>query len=168
MATNFFNIDTNDCPFYLITRASLSISSEMKKALSAAGVGSVKPAYLSVLLCLWRDDSCQEMLSKLGTSGAGLKLSELGSCAGLEPSTMTGVIDRMERDGLVVREDHPEDRRVQMVRLTDRGVNIRKAVTIAVNDTLNDLFEGIDMKSLETAKKVLRQILINTNRGELQ
>lgn len=36
-------------------------------------------------------------------------------------SNVTTVVDNLERDQLVVRERDPEDRRVQMVQLTERG-----------------------------------------------
>ena len=40
-------------------------------------------------------------------------------------STVTGIIDRMEREGLVVRERSTEDRRVVHIRLTDEGREAR-------------------------------------------
>jgi len=75
-------IDVTECPYYLITRASLACTARLKEALAAAGVGNIRPAYLGVLMSLWSDD--------------GLRAVELGRRAGLEPSTMTGLLDRME------------------------------------------------------------------------
>ncbi len=164
---NFTSLDTKDCPYYLITRASLSITAEFKKAFIDAGVDSVKPAYLGVLMCLWKECCLDEALGKFGAPG-GIKLADLGRCAGLEPSSMTGVIDRMERDGLVCREDDPEDRRVQNVRITDKGDELRGKVVSAVDATLKKAMAGIDPEKLETAKEVLRQVLINTHRGNME
>lgn len=36
-------------------------------------------------------------------------------------ASITGVLDRLERDNLVARESHPTDRRANLVRLTDEG-----------------------------------------------
>jgi DNA-binding MarR family transcriptional regulator len=164
---DFASLDTKDCPYYLITRASLSITAGFRKAFSDAGVDIVKPAYLGVLLCLWKASSLDDTLGKLGAR-EGIRLADLGRRAGLEPSTMTGVIDRMERDGLVCREDDPEDRRVQIIRLTDRGEELCGLVIAAVDDTLKRALAGIEPERLEIAKDVLRHVLINAGRGNLE
>ena len=99
-----------DCPYYLISRATLAVTSHLKKGFANEGIGTIKPAYLGVLLSLWDED--------------GLKANELGKRAGLEPSTMTGLLDRMERDGLVKREPDPNDRRAHRIHLTqDLGLH---------------------------------------------
>ena len=51
-----------DCPFYLITKASLSITSVLKRVLARNGLSEVKPAYLGVLMCLWTRGGMDEML----------------------------------------------------------------------------------------------------------
>lgn len=156
--------DTNNCPYYLITRASLSISAELRRAFAKAGLGHIKPAYLGVLMCLWREDSLDETLGKLGGQ-AGMKTADLGRCAGLEPSTMTGVIDRMERDGLVRREDDPGDRRAQRIILTDEGFRVREHLIAAVDSSLGAVFAGVETGRIEELKNVLRTVLANTERG---
>jgi len=112
--------EVTDCPYYLVSRATLVITNVLRRELQAAGIEQVKPAYLGVLMSLWVDDS--------------LKVVELGRRAGLEPSTMTGLLDRMERDGLVARTADPADRRAHRTRLTDtawglqgRGVDVARA-----------------------------------------
>jgi DNA-binding MarR family transcriptional regulator len=47
--------------------------------------------------------------------------SELADRAGVTRATMTGLLDGLERDGFLVREPHPEDRRTITARLTERG-----------------------------------------------
>lgn len=160
----FDMLDTNNCPYYLITRASLSLTAVFRKAFADAGIGHVKPAYLGVLMCLWRGDSLDDTLGKLGSPG-GMKIADLGRNAGLEPSTMTGVIDRMERDGLVQREADPEDRRAQNIRLTDKGCRVRDDVMAAMDAALREAFDGIDEGAVDEMKGVLRKVLVNTERG---
>ena len=159
-------LDTNDCPYYLVSRAALSMTAGLRKALAASGAERVRPAYLGVLMCLWKKESIDEALAKLGGAG-GMKIAELGRCAGLEPSTMTGVLDRMERDGLVLREDDPEDRRAQVIRLTDEGSRVRKDVHAAMEAALREAFGGIGADSCEEMKGVLRKVLVNTERGSV-
>jgi DNA-binding MarR family transcriptional regulator len=47
--------------------------------------------------------------------------NELGSMLTVTGASITGVLDRLERDRLVARETHPTDRRANVVRLTDEG-----------------------------------------------
>ncbi len=153
-----------DCPYYLITKASLSVTGLLKKELSKIGLPDVKPAYLGVLMCLWVGQGMDELLSKFGSED-GLKLIELGRCAGLEPSTMTGLIDRMERDGLVFRASDPQDRRAQKINLTEKGGLIRDKVFQAVDLMLKEAFADIEPAEMEIVQKVLRKVLTNTNKG---
>jgi DNA-binding MarR family transcriptional regulator len=49
-------------------------------------------------------------LDLIGLHGA-LSPSALARLSGLHPATMTGVIDRLERDGWITRDRDPDDRR---------------------------------------------------------
>lgn len=57
-----------------------------------------------------------------------LSLSALSERIRANNSTVTGIVDRMERDGLVRRERDVRDRRVWMIRLTDRGRRVAQKV----------------------------------------
>ncbi len=149
MSSEISTIKPVECPYYLVSRVNLVVAAALKRELAEAGVEQVKPAYLGVLMCLWRED--------------GLKGIELGSRAGLEPSTMTGLIDRMERDGLVVRKSSPSDRRVQLIYLTAQGKRVRKPVEVLLDRALPKVFKGITKRDLAFTKDVLRQILENAD-----
>ena len=149
-----------DYLFFLITRASLSITSIFKKISAVSDLTEIKPSYLGVLICLWLNDSMDEMLGKLGTEG-GMKLTELGRCAGVEPSTITGLVDRMELDGLVYRSSVPGDRRAQKANLTEKGLSVRSKVLKALDGMTNQVFAGISPEEIEITKKVLGKVLEN-------
>jgi len=85
----------------------------------------------------------------------------LGRRAGLEPSTMTGLLDRMERDGIVVRQPHPDDRRAQLISLTKEGNRLRKPVLEAVERTVGKATRGFSEKQLSTGRDFLRGFLAN-------
>lgn len=57
----------------------------------------------------------------LGHPEHGQSPSELADRAGVTRATMTGLLDGLERDGLISREPHPEDRRTITARLTPKG-----------------------------------------------
>jgi len=57
-----------------------------------------------------------------------LSPSELADRAGVTRATMTGLLDGLEREGLVIREPHPSDRRTLVARLTSKGLEILKGM----------------------------------------
>jgi DNA-binding MarR family transcriptional regulator len=52
---------------------------------------------------------------------AGMTPSELADEGGIARATVTGLLDGLEKEGLVERIKHPEDRRVRRVHFTDKG-----------------------------------------------
>ena len=138
-----------ECPYYLISRVSLLVTAALKKEFASSGVEQVKPAYLCVLMSLWQED--------------GLKVIELSKKAGLEPSTMTGLLDRMERDDLVARTTDLTDRRVLRIHLTETGRHLRDPVLNVVDRVITEVFAGIPQKGIAQTKNLLRNVLANAN-----
>ena len=60
------------------------------------------------------------VIQSLGISGSR-PIAALGQQLGLTPSTMTGLVDRLEEQGYLRREAHPSDRRATILRLTRKG-----------------------------------------------
>ncbi len=151
MVPDLDQFSVTDCHYYLLSRATLVITSALKKGFTDAGVEKVKPGYLGVLVSLWQKD--------------GLKTVELARMAGLEPSSMTGLLDRMERDGLIYRSSDPHDRRAQHIVLTDFGKEIKKPVLEVLDKTLKSVFQDIEESEINIIKKVLNKVLNNAKRG---
>jgi DNA-binding MarR family transcriptional regulator len=149
--------------YILINQTWLGINSVVRKALKNAGLTHINPAYIGILLCLWREYGLEESLAKLGTVD-GMKIIDLGRCAGLEPSSMTGLIDRMERAGLVKREDDIHDRRVCRICLTQKGLSIRSDVIKIVYNVMQNSFSEVDKKSYDNFIRVLYTILDKTSK----
>jgi DNA-binding MarR family transcriptional regulator len=63
----------------------------------------------------------QEMILHRLWREEGLTQTELGECAGVEAPTVTKMLGRMERAGLVVRRPDPADARLSRVYLTEHG-----------------------------------------------
>ncbi len=65
--------------------------------------------------------------------GRGRTVSELGAAVGIRPTTLTSVLDRLERRGHITRGVSPGDRRAVLIRLTSSGqltaTTIRQAIT---------------------------------------
>jgi DNA-binding MarR family transcriptional regulator len=83
-------------------------------------------------------DYSYDVSDKFGTTGPqlwalkttsqneSLSLGELGRRMYLHPSTITGLIDRLEKKGLVERDRDQTDRRVIKLRLTSKGKGLVK------------------------------------------
>lgn len=68
-----------------------------------------------------------------------------GELAGLlhcDKTNVTGLVDRLERRGLLSREPDPHDRRMSRVRLTAEGERVTTAFRTAVDDSVGGRFAG--------------------------
>ena len=95
-----------------------------------------------------------KMLDEIGD----LSLSRLSAVIGANNSTVTGIVDRMERDGLVKREHSDDDRRVWMIRLTDRGKRLAREIDIAPWDALREAVLRLEEKDREKLLAILSRV----------
>jgi len=93
--------------------------------------------------------------------GRGRTVSELGTAVGSRPTTLTGVLDRLERRGHITRGARPGDRRAVLVELTDSGrlaaATIRQAVAELERRLLGDLPPEA-MGALRTALQAMAEV----------
>jgi DNA-binding MarR family transcriptional regulator len=68
------------------------------------------------------------------TEGGSLPLGKIGERLQVHPTSVTSLIDRLERDGYVERVPHPSDRRTTLARLTVAGRNTAGQATKILND----------------------------------
>lgn len=64
--------------------------------------------------------------------GRGRTVSELSRAAGVRPTTLTSVLDRLARRGHITRGSRPTDRRVVLVELTPSGRHAAASISRAV------------------------------------
>ncbi len=67
----------------------------------------------------------------------GLTQSEMHKRIGIEQPTAVRTLDRMERDGLILREKSPTDRRALFIKLTDKGKCYKETILGCAKE-LND------------------------------
>src|SRR6478735_2143955 len=90
------------------------------------------------------DLDCLDLIGRHGPLGA----SALARLAGLHPATMTGVLDRLEKGGWIVRERSAEDRRAIVVRAAkERGAEIYQLYA-GMNASMEDLLDGYSERDL--------------------
>jgi DNA-binding MarR family transcriptional regulator len=82
-----------------------------------------------------------ELLMRLEVSSARLlQMSEIAAQLVGSPSGTTRIADRLEKDGLIVRETPRENRRIVRVQLTDRGRTVLAEATEAFRLILQETF----------------------------
>jgi len=72
----------------------------------------------------------QLTILKLLETFPDLSLSTLSERIRAQNSTVTGIVDRMEREGLVRRERSKADRRVVHLRLSDKGARLAREIQV--------------------------------------
>lgn len=77
---------------------------------------------------------------------------------GVEGPSMVSMLDRLERDGFVVRSPSPLDRRVKLVQLTDSGRRVYDEVRREGGAVRGLLLEGIDAGALAAATELLETL----------
>jgi len=74
--------------------------------------------------------------------GRGRTVSELGAAVGIRPTTLTSVLDRLERRGHISRGSRPGDRRVVLIELTASGQ--------ATAGTIREAIAALEARALAT------------------
>jgi DNA-binding MarR family transcriptional regulator len=67
--------------------------------------------------------------------GRGRTVSQLGAAVGTKPTTLTSVLDRLERRGHITRSTRASDRRSVLIELTDSG----RAAAAVITETFADI-----------------------------
>lgn len=91
--------------------------------------------------------------------GTARTVSQLGSAVGARPSTLTSVLDRLERRGHVTRRQHPQDRRSVVIELTESGRVAADEITRALTELENRLLHGLPRDVVTNFRTVLDALI---------
>ena len=87
------------------------------------------------------------------------RVSDLAAAAGVRPSTMTSLLDRLQKRGYIGRgSPEPSDRRVVTVSLTEQGAVAAEEVRRAVTDLEKRALGGVSGSALAGFHEVLRAL----------
>jgi DNA-binding MarR family transcriptional regulator len=98
-----------------------------------------------------------------------LSLTDLSARMSATNSTMTGIADRMERDGLVERIRSETDRRVVQIALTEKGRALAAQSPVASMALFADALRSLDERDRRDLTRILRRLtdkvteLVGTN-----
>ena len=87
-----------------------------------------------------------------------LSLSDLSDRIRAQNSTVTGIIDRMEREGLVTRARSTEDRRVVHIKLTEKGEALARDIPVEPMEIFRSALSGLSVTEVKDLLKVLTKL----------
>jgi DNA-binding MarR family transcriptional regulator len=101
------------------------------------------------------DLDCFDIIEAYGP----LSPTALARRAGLHPATMTGILDRLERGGWIVRERDPSDRRAVVVRaIRERYAELMRQYA-GMSRSMNKLLAGYSDSELELIADFMRRTI---------
>ena len=87
-----------------------------------------------------------------------LSLSELSSQIRARNSTVTGIIDRMEREELVVRRRSKQDRRVINIELTDKGQKLAAEIPVEPVQIFRQVLGELGARDAADLRRILTKL----------
>lgn len=124
------------------------------KLLKDYGIDSFNGPQGRILYVLWQQDN--------------LPISEIGSRTSLAKTSLTTMLDRMEKRGYIQRNNAPNDRRQILITLTDKAKSLNSKYN-EVTDHMNQIFyEGFSDEAIKAFDDNLQHVLENLQKWEEQ
>jgi DNA-binding MarR family transcriptional regulator len=99
-----------------------------------------------------------DLMAQLERAHQGLKMSELSQRMMVTGGNVTGITDGLEKEGLVVREVDPSDRRVYRVKLTAEGQRQFRRMAAEHEQWIIELLEGLSSRHKEQLTQLLGEL----------
>lgn len=128
----------------ILGKASRLMSNRLSKKLADHNVTAEQ---WTILASLWKKN--------------GQTQQDLANIASKNKASITHLIDNLVKRNLVFRQSDEEDRRNNLIYLTDEGKALKESLSKIVKKTTKEITSGIDKKELKASKKVLKKIIEN-------
>jgi DNA-binding MarR family transcriptional regulator len=132
--------------------ASTAVSRRLQKNFRNAGL-EITIEQWSILYHLWKEDC--------------LSQQELCHRTFRDKPSITRLIDNLEKQKLVKRTGSKEDRRKNLICLTDAAKHLQQKTIDLANQTMDESLTGISKDEIETVKHVLQRVYDNLNNAQV-
>lgn len=129
---------------YLLAIAQKKTMAALADRLSPLGV---TPAQWQVLVVLWEQD--------------GIVQRDIAERMVIEQATLTRTLDRMERDGFVMRHRDEQDRRKIRVYVTEKGFGLINTLVPEAMKILTTITNGFSENEINIFRSFLRRLIGN-------
>ncbi len=123
-----------------------------EKLLAKSGVDAFNGAQGRILYVLWQKDA--------------LPIVALSRQTGLAKTTLTGMLDRLENQGLIIRSTEPSDRRQIIIRLTEKAKLLSEDYARVSNEMAAIFYRGLSKEEIVRFEHTLDRILANLTESE--
>lgn len=137
--------------FFCTARLHWLGKSYIVRELEKAGLHGVVPSHGDILAQLFSHDSC--------------KMSELARFIRRSKSTLTVLVEKLEKGGYVQRSQDPGDQRGVRVRLTDKGWALKPVVEEISSGLERMLLERLTREELRTLEALLAKCVADPDRS---
>jgi DNA-binding MarR family transcriptional regulator len=131
---------------FITGKASTAIGRRLQKNFKQANI-EITIEQWSVLYHLWKVN--------------GMSQQQLCEATFRDKPSITRLVDNLEKINLVKRNPSKEDRRINIIVLTDEGRELEENCMQIANTTLNEALEGVTNGQIEIAKEVLQMVYDN-------
>ena len=101
-----------------------------------------------IMFSLWKKDN--------------ITLNELAQRTSLSKSNLSMTLDKMEKEGRILRVNTPNNRREIRIKLLDRGLDDLNKKYLKMSNEMNELFfQGFVEKDIESFEEYLEKVLKN-------
>ena len=107
-----------------------------------------------------------DVMAALYREEPGLKMSELSSVLRVSNGNVTGIVDRLVDDGVLVRIPVDNDRRATTVRLTNAGREQFELMAAKHEAWIDTLLDGIEPSEVQHLSDQLEHVAHKTTKGE--
>ena len=130
------------CINYLLTQTQIKVNQKFRENLAEC---NVTPAQYFMLYYLWEED--------------GLSPTQLSNLSGLDTSTVTGLLTRLEEKGFITRINSKDDRRSVNVYLSKEGSALKDSVDTIIQKSNVDVLSGFTKAEQVSLENFLLRIL---------
>ena len=114
-------------------------------------------SYANSLLGAFGLHAGQERLLLLIADAGGLNLSQLAASLGVQPPTVTRIVQRMEAGGLLERRSDPSDARASLICASAEGLALRERIEAVWAQLEARLGEGMTLEERLLLRRLLLQ-----------
>lgn len=99
-----------------------------------------------------------DLMAQLERVPQGLRMGELSRRMMVTGGNVTGITDQLEKDGLVVRDADPEDRRSFRVRLTPEGKRQFARMAVEHERWIVGMFSGLSVREKKDLERLVGRL----------
>ena len=107
----------------------------------------------------------QMIVIKLIAHHGGMQNSELCKEMNLSKGTVSGIIKRLEKKGLVKRKEMEQDRRNEKIVFTEKGLEFANLIRYVMQKTFDNIFKNSSQEDIQRYIQVLREMIEKIKRG---